>query len=74
VTGELLDGREHRGWIRFEPTEVARSAEAEEARVRERRHRSGGQAALTLALLGRLLEHSTDLARRCDERVLVFAR
>ncbi len=67
VPGELLDGGEHGGWIRFEPTEVARPAEAEEARVRQRLHRRGGQAALTLALLGRLPEHGADPACRCDE-------
>jgi hypothetical protein len=74
VTGELLDGNEHREWICFEPTEVARSTEAEEARVRQRRRRRGGQAALSLALLGRLPEHRADPARGYDEPVLVFAR
>ncbi len=56
VPGELLDGCEHRGWIHFEPTEVPRSAEPEEARFRQCLRRRGRQAALTLAFLGCLAE------------------
>ena len=58
-------------WIRLESTEVARSAQAEEAGVRQRRRRRGGKAALSLALRGRLLEHSTDPVCGRDARARV---